>query len=201
MYSAESCKAIFNKSIKKYHVENHVDQIFTELESTDTFERLLYKKCWIDTVQWHLEDLIRDPKADATALIKIKRRIDKSNQDRTDIVEDLDEYIKGSLQNVSLKPGAKLNSETPGWLLDRMSILQLKLYHFIEKINEPGLEQSLKFELEQKIWVLTEQDTDLMLCFDDLILDLREGSKVLKLYKQMKMYNDPRLNPILSKKA
>ncbi len=195
---AEEINRIFRESIADYHLQDHVDAV--QPEKQEGFRRLLYLKNWIDTVQWHLEDIIRDPAIDPAELVAIKRRIDASNQHRTDTVEQIDEWIFNSLKGVKPAENAKLNSETPAWLLDRMSILQLKIYHFGEQLQRKDAAQSHLDSVKQKLYVLQIQEEDLALAYDELISDLRSGQKYMKLYKQMKMYNDPDLNPIFYEK-
>jgi hypothetical protein len=148
-------------------------------------------------VQWHLEDLIRSPTIRPDELVAIKRRIDQSNQDRTDTVEQIDGWFFDQFRTISPKPGARLNSETPAWLLDRMSILQLKLYHFREQTERADAPTEHRQKAQQKLAVLLEQEGDLAKCFDELLEDIRTGDRYMKVYRQMKMYNDPTLNPVL----
>lgn len=189
---AEEINRIFRESINDYHLQDHVDAV--QPQKYEGFQGLLYLKNWIDTVQWHLEDIIRDPSIDPADLVAIKRRIDASNQHRTDTVEQIDEWIYNSLEEPVENAG--LNSETPAWLLDRMSILQLKIYHFGEQLQRKDAAQSHLDSVKQKLYVLQIQEEDLALAYDELMSDLRSGKKYMKLYKQMKMYNDPNLNPI-----
>ncbi|WP_367913330.1 DUF4254 domain-containing protein [Leadbetterella sp. DM7] len=195
---AEEINRIFRESITDYHLQDHVDAV--RPEKYEGLEGLLYLKNWIDTVQWHLEDIIRDPSINPAELVAIKRRIDASNQHRTDTVEQIDEWIFNSLQGVKPAEHARLNSETPAWLLDRMSILQLKIYHFNEQLQRTDATQSHLDSVKQKLYVLQVQEADLALAYDELMDDLRSGQKYMKLYKQMKMYNDPNLNPIFYEK-
>lgn len=195
---AEEINRIFRESITDYHLQDHVDAV--QPEKYEGFKGLLYLKNWIDTVQWHLEDIIRDPSIDPAELVAIKRRIDASNQHRTDTVEQIDEWLFNSLQGVKPLENAKLNSETPAWLLDRMSILQLKIYHFAEQLQRKDAAQSHLDSVKQKLYILKIQEEDLALAYDELMSDLRLGRKYMKLYKQMKMYNDPDLNPIFYEK-
>lgn len=195
---AEEINRIFRESIADYHLQDHVDAVRPEKQ--EGFRGLLYLKNWIDTVQWHLEDIIRDPAIDPAELVAIKRRIDASNQHRTDTVEQIDEWIFNSLEGVKPAENAKLNSETPAWLLDRMSILQLKIYHFDEQLQRKDAAQSHLDSVKQKLYILQIQEEDLALAYDELMSDLRSGQKYMKLYKQMKMYNDPDLNPIFYEK-
>ncbi|MGL4631489.1 MAG: DUF4254 domain-containing protein [Leadbetterella sp.] len=188
---------IFKEAIEDYHIEDNVDAVFPVKYPQDAFKSLLYKKTYIDTIQWHLEDIIRDPNGIPEELIKIKRRIDASNQHRTDVVEEIDEYIQKSVENVQKRPSARLNSETPAWLLDRMSILQLKIYHFKDLLINGDPDEITHKSVSHKVEVLAFQEVHMEQCFDELMEDLQSGNKFMILYKQMKMYNDPNLNPIL----
>jgi Protein of unknown function (DUF4254) len=151
-------------------------------------------------VQWHLEDIIRDPAIDPVIALQIKRRIDKSNQDRTDLVEVIDNIIYGEMESVTSLPGAGINTETPGWAIDRLSILALKIYHMNKEANRTDTDESHLQACRQKLKVLMEQKADMLIAIDQLLEDLAAGLKNMKLYKQMKMYNDPALNPVLYKK-
>ena len=187
---------LFRQSIRDYHRADHVDTLIANSFAADDIQFLLYQKNWIDTVQWHLEDLIRSPAIRPDELVAIKRRIDRSNQDRTDMVEQIDGWFFEQFCSIPPKPGARLNSETPAWLLDRMSILQLKLYHFREQTERDAPDEHRQ-KARQKLAVLTEQEGDLARCFDELLDDIRTGNRYMKMYRQMKMYNDPTLNPVL----
>lgn len=160
-------------------------------------DALLYHKNWIDTVQWHLEDIIRDPNINPTDALALKRRIDKSNQERTDMVERIDDYFLEQFKSVKLQANARQNSETPAWLLDRMSILLLKIYHMQEQVNRTDASPDHVARCQSKLDVLLEQKEDMKKCFDELMDDLRTGIRKMKLYRQMKMYNDASLNPVL----
>jgi len=188
---------LFRQSIRDYHRTNHVDTPIGNPFATDEIASLLYQKNWIDTVQWHLEDIIRSPAIRPDELVAIKRRIDQSNQDRTDTVEQIDGWFFDQFRGISPRPGARLNSETPAWLLDRMSILQLKLYHFREQTERPDAPDEHRQKAGQKLAVLLEQEGDLARCFDELLGDIHTGIRNTKVYRQMKMYNDPTLNPVL----
>ncbi len=194
---AKEINTIFKTAIEDYHITDSVDAVLVPKFTHEPFAALLYHKNWIDTVQWHYEDIIRNPNGEAAFLMTIKRRIDGSNQDRTDKVEQIDEYIFDKLKNVKIAETARLNSETPAWLLDKMSILQLKIYHFAAQAADNSLEESLKKSVNEKLHILQIQEQDLAQCYDELIEDLESGQKYMRLYKQMKMYNDPNLNPIL----
>lgn len=195
---AEEINTIFREAITDYHLHDHVDAVRPDRH--EGFQALLYLKNWIDTVQWHLEDIIRDPAINPVELVAIKRRIDASNQHRTDTVEQIDEWLFHSLEGVEPLENARLNSETPAWLLDRMSILQLKIYHFREQLQRTDASPAHLDSVKQKLYILQIQEEDLALAYNELMEDLRSGRKYMKLYKQMKMYNDPDLNPIFYEK-
>jgi hypothetical protein len=197
MLSATQCYKIFDQSIQDYHVHDHVDTPVKNPYPAGSFESLLYTKNWIDTVQWHLEDIIRLPDIDPAEGIQIKRRIDKSNQDRTDMVEKVDDYFLEQFKSVVPKPGTRINSETPAWLLDRMSILMLKIYHMKEQTERKDASAEHIAKTQAKLAVLMEQKTDMQLAFDELIEDISNGNRRFKVYRQMKMYNDASLNPML----
>ncbi|WP_420147534.1 DUF4254 domain-containing protein [Spirosoma sp.] len=188
---------IFRQSILDYHLTDHVDTPINNPYLSSDIAFLLYQKNWIDTVQWHLEDIIRSPAIRPDELVAVKRRIDQSNQDRTDTVELIDSWFSDLFQNVVPKPAARMNSETPAWLLDRMSILQLKLYHFREQVERAGVSDEHRQKAQLKLNVLLEQESDLARCFDELLEDIQNGDRYMKVYRQMKMYNDPTLNPVL----
>lgn len=189
--------SVFEQSIKDYHQFDNVDHPINNPYPKDQFEHLLYLKNWIDTVQWHLEDIIRDPQINPVDALALKRRIDASNQERTDMVEYIDSYFLQKYKNVTAKPGAKINSESPAWAFDRLSILALKIYHMAEEVNRPGASQEHKDKCQEKLNVLLEQRSDLSTAIDDLLTDIENGDKYMKVYKQMKMYNDEELNPVL----
>jgi hypothetical protein len=197
MVSADRCYEIFAKSIADYHLRDDVDAPIKNPFTEGSFESLLYHKNWIDTVQWHLEDIIRKPEIDASEGIKIKRRIDKSNQDRTDTVEKMDDYFLEQFRGISYLPGARVNSETPAWLLDRMSILMLKIFHMKEQTERNDVSREHIEKCNAKLSVLLEQKNDMKYAFDELIEDIRLGRRKFKVYRQMKMYNDASLNPML----
>lgn len=193
---AKEINDIFRESILDYHTTDHVDAEMPRKYAENQFGQLLYLKNWIDTVQWHLEDIIRDPKNEPSFLVAIKRRIDASNQHRTDTVEQIDELLFENFKNVTVQENAKMNSETPAWLLDRMSILQLKIYHFKEQLERNDADETHLNSVKHKLMILEIQEQDLEKCYDELMEDLGSGQKYMKLYKQMKMYNDPKLNPV-----
>jgi hypothetical protein len=197
MVSADQCYTVFQKSINDYHTIDNVDAPLKNPYKEGSFEALLYVKNWIDTVQWHLEDIIRKPEINPSEGIAIKRRIDKSNQDRTDKVELMDDYFLEQFKEIQAKTGARINSETPAWLLDRMSILMLKIYHMKEQTERNDATQEHIEKCSERLSVLMEQKNDMRLAFDELIEDIRLGSRKFKVYRQMKMYNDASLNPML----
>lgn len=191
---------IFDKSIATYHIEDDVNQSFKNPYSKDQIEHLLYRKNWVDTVQWHYEDIIRDPDIDPIAALLLKRKIDASNQDRTDMVEFIDSYFLDKYKNVTPKQHATINSESPAWAIDRLSILALKIYHMREEAERENASQDHKDKCAAKLEVLLEQKKDLSTAIDQLLDAIASGDKYMKVYKQMKMYNDQELNPVLYKK-
>ena len=191
------CNDIFNKSITDYHVTDDVDAVAGNPCTAGTLEHLLYQKNWIDTVQWHLEDIVRNPTIDPVIGVSLKRKIDSSNQERTDMVEYIDSYFLEQYKHVKPNTDATINTESPAWAIDRLSILALKIYHMQAEVNRAGATESHKQSCAIKLSTLLEQRTDLSKAIDDLLADIAAGKKYMKVYKQMKMYNDPRLNPIL----
>ncbi|MGA0373817.1 MAG: DUF4254 domain-containing protein [Flavobacteriaceae bacterium] len=190
---------IFKESIDKYHLIDKVDQAFENPYPAHSLEHLLYRKNWIDTVQWHYEDLIRDPEIDPVKGMKLKRLIDASNQDRTDTVEYIDSFFLNQFKDVEPQKDATINSESPAWALDRLSILELKIYHMEEEANRKEASESHREKCNAKLQVLLTQREDLSFAIDDLLRDIASGSKYMKVYKQMKMYNDEDTNPVLYK--
>jgi hypothetical protein len=197
MSFSEMSYHIFEKATNDYHVKDHVDTPVNNPYETKSIEYYLYLKNWIDAVQWHLEDIIRNPDIDPVEALAIKRRIDKSNQDRTDLVELIDSYFLDTYKEVEMLPNATINTESPAWAVDRLSILALKLYHMYQEVTRPEAEPAHKAACQQKLAVLSEQKKDLSAALDQLLHDIKEGRKYMKVYKQMKMYNDPALNPVL----
>jgi hypothetical protein len=197
MLSSADAYKVFQRSIDDYHVADHVDTPSKNPYPAGSFEALLYAKNWIDTVQWHLEDIIRLPDINPVEGIAIKRRIDKSNQDRTDLVEKIDDYFLEQFRNVTPAPQARINSETPAWLLDRMSILMLKIYHMKEQTERKDATAEHIAKTKTKLNVLLEQQRDMALAFDEMMEDIGSGKRRFKVYRQMKMYNDASLNPML----
>ena len=196
---SEKANTIFQQVITTYHVVNSVDQDFENPYDKDAhlLEHLLYKKCWIDTVQWHYEDIIRDPNIDPVAALKLKRQIDASNQDRTDMVEYIDSYFLEKYSGVQPKKEATINTESPAWGVDRLSILALKIYHMNEEATRVDASEAHRANCMKKLNVLLEQRVDLSTAIDTLLEDIGTGDKYMKVYKQMKMYNDDELNPVL----
>ena len=190
---------IFEQTIEKYHIKDDVNQEFTSEYPQDSLNYLLNKKNWIDTVQWHLEDIIREPSIDPVKALEIKRRIDKSNQDRTDLVELIDDYFFEQFSDVKPLPDAFINTETPAWAVDRLSILNLKIYHMREEAERKDADEAHREKCSFKLKVLLQQREDLSLAIEQLFDMLQKGKAIIKTYKQMKMYNDPNLNPVLRK--
>lgn len=188
---------IFNQAINDYHQFDNVDTPINNPFQEKSIEFYLYLKNWIDTVQWHLEDIIRDPAIDPVEALQIKRRIDRSNQERTDLVEMIDSYFLQKFANVEIKADATINTESPAWAIDRLSILQLKIYHMRIEANREGSPEEQRNRCAEKLAVLLEQEKDLTSAIDMLLADMEAGKKYMKVYKQMKMYNDPSLNPVL----
>lgn len=189
--------SIFDTVITNYHKTDNVDASFENPYPERTIEHLLYLKNWIDTVQWHLEDIIREPSIDPVEALKLKRRIDKSNQDRTDLVELIDSYFLDKYKSISPKPNAKINTESPAWAIDRLSILALKIYHMKAEVERVDIDEKHREQCSVKLGILNEQRKDLSTAITELLEDIESGEKYMKVYKQMKMYNDPALNPVL----
>ena len=190
---------IFKQSIDKYHLINSIDQPFKNPYPVNSINYLLYKKNWIDTVQWHYEDLIRDPKINPVKGMDLKRKIDASNQDRTNTVEYIDNYFFDLYKDVKIKDTATINSESPAWAIDRLSILELKIYHMDEEVKRFDATELHKKNCNIKLQILIDQRTDLSKAIDQLLEDIESGNKYMKVYKQMKMYNDEDTNPVLYK--
>jgi len=189
--------SIFEQSIADYHKKDFIDALSLNPYDKTDIRHVFYQKNWVDTVQWHLEDIIRDVDIDAEEALKIKRRIDHSNQIRTDIVENIDSFFLKHFEDVKIKPDAKINTESPAWAFDRLSILALKIYHMKQEANRSDASEEHKKACHLKLMVLEEQRADLTMALDDLLNDIEEGTKYMKVYKQMKMYNDESLNPVL----
>lgn len=196
MFTAKS-NGIFTRAIADYHLKDHVDTPIANPYPDGSIEYLLYLKNWIDTVQWHLEDIIRDPNIDPVEALRIKRRIDSSNQERTDMVEYIDSYFLNEYKDVRTAPDATINTESPAWAIDRLSILALKIYHMEQETKRSDVSADHLEACGRKLDVLRQQQTDLSAAIDTLLEDIAAGRKYMKVYKQMKMYNDPALNPVL----
>ena len=201
MKFTEEAWKIFNDSIRDYHIHDDVDTPEKNPYHKNTLEWLLYAKNWIDTVQWHLEDIIRDENISPEEALKIKRRIDASNQQRTDLVEYIDQWFYNKFSAVKPDEDAKINTETPAWAIDRLSILALKIYHMSLEAQRASASDEHRAKCQQKLNVLLEQKKDLSTSIDRLLEDIENGKVKMKLYKQMKMYNDESLNPVLYQKA
>ena len=197
MAFVETALKIFNQAIADYHIKDDVDTPINNPYKRDEIENRLYLKCWIDTVQWHFEDIIRDPAIDPVAALVLKRRIDKSNQDRTDLVERIDSYFLTLYKDVATLPDATINTESPAWAIDRLSILALKIYHMKLEAERQDASPEHRKKCGDKLTVLLEQQRDLSSAIDTLIADIAAGRKYMKVYKQMKMYNDTDTNPVL----
>lgn len=197
MSFSQDANKLFDGVIVDYHKTDDVDAVMVNPFKAQTIESVLYLKNWIDTVQWHLEDIIRNPEIDPVEALAIKRRIDKSNQDRTDLVERIDSYFLEKYASVKVKPSAVINTESPAWAIDRLSILALKIYHMRNEVERTDVSAEHKAACQKKLDVLLEQREDLSSAIDQLIKDIKNGDRYMKVYKQMKMYNDPNLNPIL----
>jgi len=191
---------IFEKSVNDYHLYDDINRKATNPFEVKSFEHLLYEKNWIDTVQWHYEDIIRDPEIDPKEGMKLKRMIDSSNQNRTEMVEYIDSYFLDLYSNATLVKNARINSESPAWAIDRLSILKLKIYHMDEESKRIDVSEKHRNNCQAKLDILLDQQTDLSESIDQLLEDISSGQKKMKVYKQMKMYNDESLNPVLYKK-
>lgn len=192
--------AIFQESINDYHRHDNVEQQIENPYPKDSHEHLVYLKNWVDTVQWHYEDIIRNPEIDAAEALVLKRKIDASNQHRTDLVEFIDSWFLTQYKDVQVKPGAAFNTESPAWAIDRLSILELKIYHMHAETVRPDASPEHKAACQKKLDVLLVQREDLTTAIQQLIDDIAAGNKYMKVYKQMKMYNDESLNPVLYQK-
>jgi Protein of unknown function (DUF4254) len=189
--------SVFEQSIADYHIHDSVDQAVNNPYPKDKIEHLLYAKNWVDTVQWHYEDIIRDPQIDPVAALVLKRKIDASNQVRTDMVEYIDSYFLQKYSGVTVKAEAKINTESPAWAIDRLSILALKIYHMNEEANRTEASAEHRAKCLEKLNVLLDQKSDMFSSINQLLQDIENGDKFMKVYKQMKMYNDDELNPVL----
>lgn len=200
MSFTKHCNEIFNRVIRDYHVNDDIDAPIQNPFEEGSIENRLYLKCWIDTVQWHFEDIIRDPNIDPVAALALKRRIDKSNQDRTDLVEQIDSYFRTLYKEVHVQDNARLNTESPAWAIDRLSILALKIYHMKEETLREDATPEHVAKCKAKLQILLEQQQDLSTAIDQLLENIAAGKIYMKVYRQMKMYNDADTNPVLYKK-
>ncbi len=197
MISVNQYFSIFNACINQYHLKDTVDQVLENPHEDGSFQALLFHKCWVDTVQWHFEDLIRVPSINPQEGMDLKRRIDLSNQVRTDMVEKIDDWFLNLFKEVSPNFDAQLNTESPAWVVDRLSILALKIYHMQEQANRDDADEAHQQKSQARLTVLLDQKQDLTTAFGQLLADYKAGSKVMKVYRQMKLYNDPNTNPAL----
>ncbi len=188
---------IFEEATKAYHVTDNVDTPAPNPYKEGTVEHTLFQKNWVDVVQWHLEDIIRDPQIDPVAALALKRRIDASNQDRTDRVEEIDTWFRTRFADVTPSPEATINTESPAWALDRLSILALKIWHMREQAERADASDAHRERSRARLDILLEQRRDLTEAIDTLLDDMEEGRKYMKVYRQMKLYNDPETNPVL----
>lgn len=188
---------VFCRSVADYHVSDNVDTPCQNPYEEGSLEAIFYAKNWVDAVQWHLEDIIRDPEIDPREALELKRRIDRSNQVRTDMVEDIDTWMREHFSNVAPLPDATINTESPAWALDRLSILALKIWHMREQASREDASEEHRAKSRAKLDVLLEQRQDLSAAIDTLLEDIAAGRKYMKVYRQMKLYNDPATNPVL----
>ena len=200
MNFSEQCFRIFEQATEAYHVTDNVDATVHNPYAVKSIEFYLYLKNWIDAVQWHLEDIIRNPEIDPVEALAIKRRIDKSNQDRTDLVELIDSFFLDKYKEVKVLPDATINTESPAWAIDRLSILAVKIYHMQQEVERKDASPEHVAKCREKLRILLEQRADLSMAITQLLSEIESGKKYMKVYKQMKMYNDPALNPVLYKK-
>ena len=191
------CNKIFRESIDDYHIADNPDAPSRNPYQSGTIEHLLYMKSWVDAVQWHLEDNIREPGINPVTALQIKRKIDKSNQERTDMVEIIDSHFLQQYSQVQLQPGAGFNTESPAWAIDRLSILALKIYHMQAEAERKDASPQHRDACSEKLVILLQQQEDLSSAIDELLAEIEQGKKYMKVYRQMKMYNDPSLNPVL----
>ena len=197
---SERCNPVFTQATYDYHLKDDVNEPIKNPFEEQTIAFYLYLKNWVDNVQWHLEDMIRDPEIRPEEAIAIKRRIDKSNQDRTDLVELIDDFFSDQFKDVHVRPDATINTESPAWAIDRLSILTLKIEHMLQETIREDANPEHKQRCEDKLRILCEQKKDLPTALDQLLDDIKNGKKYMKVYKQMKMYNDPSLNPVFYNK-
>lgn len=188
---------VFDRSVADYHKTDNVDAQIDNPYRSGSFEAILYSKNWVDAVQWHLEDIIRDPEIDPKEALELKRRIDRSNQVRTDMVEDIDTWMRERYKDIKVSDDATINTESPAWAFDRLSILALKIWHMREQAERKDVDEAHLERSKARLEILLEQRTDLSLAIDQLLADIEAGRKYMKVYRQMKLYNDPSTNPVL----
>lgn len=188
---------VFDRSVADYHLSDNVDAQMHDPFKTDSLESIFYRKNWVDAVQWHLEDIIRDPEINPGDALELKRRIDRSNQVRTDMVEDIDTWMRDHFSYVTPLPDATINTESPAWALDRLSILALKIWHMHEQAERTDVDADHRLRSQAKLDILLEQRQDLSKAIDELLCEIQAGKKYMKVYRQMKLYNDPTTNPVL----
>lgn len=188
---------VFDRSVADYHKTDNVDAQIDNPYRSGSFEAILYSKNWVDAVQWHLEDIIRDPEIDPKEALELKRRIDRSNQVRTDMVEDIDTWMRERYKDIKVSDDATINTESPAWAFDRLSILALKIWHMREQAERKDVDEAHLERSKARLEILLEQRMDLSLAIDQLLADIEAGRKYMKVYRQMKLYNDPSTNPVL----
>ncbi len=196
----EQANLIFAQAVADYHRTDNVNATMPNPYEEGTIEYDLYRKNWIDTVQWHLEDIIRDPSINPIEALSLKRRIDHSNQERTDLVERIDSYFMECYRDVQPQLDARINTESPAWAIDRLSILHVKLWHMREQVERKDVSAEQHAKCTAKLTVLEEQLNDMTISISQLLADYQTGKRIMKVYRQMKMYNDPTLNPVLYSK-
>jgi len=196
---SEQVNTIYRQAVKDYHLYDSIDTLIRNPFSADKTEHLFYLKCWIDTVQWHVEDEIRNPDINPRDALTLKRRIDALNQERTNTVELIDDHFLKRFKDVEPKPFARVNTESPAWALDRLSILVLKIYHMDAETNRRDASADHIAKCRNRLGILREQQKDLSCSINELLQDIANGNKYMKTYRQMKMYNDANLNPVLYK--
>jgi len=197
MTFSKEANRIFDRCVADYHTTDSIDTPCPESGDPGSLGSILYAKCWIDAAQWHMEDVIRDPDIEPSEAVALKRRIDKSNQDRTDMVEELDTWFRNRFSGVIPRPDARINTESPAWATDRLSILALKIWHMREQAERTDADMAHREKARARLGVLLEQRADLSEAIDQLLEDYESGRKKMKVYRQMKLYNDPSTNPAL----
>lgn len=197
MSFSSNANQVFDRAVADYHKTDLIDAEIKNPYTAGSLDALLYDKCLVDARQWHMEDVVRDPDVSLEEAIALKRRIDRSNQVRTDMVEDLDTYFLDKYSGVTPQADATINTESPAWAIDRLSILALKLWHMQEQAERDDADAEHRGRAAAKLAVLREQREDLSTAIDQLLEDIAAGRKYMKVYRQMKLYNDPSTNPAL----